>query len=79
MFYYKLVIQMKELYKKIDLFGEVLDKIKKEYVDEVDQSEMIDSAINGVLQYLILILPTWIQNFKKHWDDTKGRIWRSRY
>ena len=41
-----------KLYKKIDLFGEVLDKIKKEYVDEVDQSEMIDSAINGALQYL---------------------------
>ena len=28
-----------ELYKKIDLFGEVLDKIKNEYVDEVDQAE----------------------------------------
>ena len=41
-----------KLYKKIDLFSEVLDKIKKEYVDEVDQSEMIDSAINGALQYL---------------------------
>ena len=25
-----------ELYKKIDLFAEVLDKIKKEYVDKVD-------------------------------------------
>ena len=36
-----------ELYKKIDLFAEVLDKIKKEYVDKVDQSELIDDAING--------------------------------
>ncbi len=42
----------KELYKKIDLFGEVLEKIKKEYVDDVDQSEMINSAINGALQSL---------------------------
>ena len=41
-----------ELFKKIDLFGEVLEKIKKEYVDEIDQSEMIDSAINGALQSL---------------------------
>tara|TARA_B100001250_G_scaffold408039_1_gene429769 strand:+ start:446 stop:1582 length:1137 start_codon:yes stop_codon:yes gene_type:complete len=41
-----------ELYEKIDLFGEVLEKIKKDYVDEVDQSEMMDSAINGVLQSL---------------------------
>ena len=41
-----------EIYKKIDLFGEVLDKINKEYVDEVNQNEMMDSAINGVLQSL---------------------------
>ena len=29
-----------------------LENIKKDYVDEVDQAEMIDSAINGVLQSL---------------------------
>ena len=29
------------IYKKIDLFGEVLEKIKKEYVDEIDQSEVM--------------------------------------
>ena len=38
-----------DLYEKIDLFGEVLENIKKDYVDEVDQTEMMDSAINGVL------------------------------
>ena len=41
-----------DLYEKIDLFGEVLENIKKDYVDEVDQAEMIDMAINGVLQSL---------------------------
>ncbi len=41
-----------ELYEKIDLFGEVLEKIKEEYVDEIDQSDVMDSAINGVLQSL---------------------------
>ena len=41
-----------EIYKKIDLFGEVLDKINKEYVDEINQSESMDSAINGLLQSL---------------------------
>ena len=40
------------IYKKIDLFSEVLEKIKDEYVEEVDQSEVMDSAINGVLQSL---------------------------
>ena len=42
----------KILYEKIDLFGEVLEKINKEYVDEINQSESMDSAINGLLQSL---------------------------
>ncbi len=41
-----------DIYKKIDLFGEVLEKINKEYVDEFNQSESMDSAINGLLQSL---------------------------
>ena len=41
-----------EIYKKIDLFGEVLEKINKEYVDETNQSEGMDAAINGLLQSL---------------------------
>ena len=40
------------IYEKIDLFGEVLDKINKEYVDEINQSDAMDAAINGVLQSL---------------------------
>ena len=40
------------VYQKIDLFGEVLEKINKEYVDEINQSESMDSAINGLLQSL---------------------------
>ena len=40
------------IYKKIDLFGEVLEKINEEYVDEVDQSKSMDAAINGLLQSL---------------------------
>ena len=41
-----------DIYKKIDLFSEVLDKINKEYVEDVNQSEAMDAAINGVLQSL---------------------------
>ena len=41
-----------KLYEKIDLFSEVLETIENEYVDEVDQSEVMDSAINGVLRSL---------------------------
>ena len=41
-----------DIYKKIDVFSEVLDKINKEFVDEVNQSDAMDAAINGVLQSL---------------------------
>ena len=41
-----------DIYKKIDLFGEVLEKINEEYVDEINQSDSMDSAINGLLQSL---------------------------
>jgi len=41
-----------KLYEKIDLFSEVLEKIQDEYVEEIDQAEAMDSAINGLLQSL---------------------------
>ena len=41
-----------DIYKKIDIFSEVLDKINKEFVDDVNQSKAMDAAINGVLQSL---------------------------
>jgi len=42
----------KNIYEKIDLFSEVLSKIDEEYVEEINQSEVMDAAINGVLQSL---------------------------
>ena len=30
-----------ELYEKIDLFGEVLEKIEQDYVDDINQSEIM--------------------------------------
>ena len=64
-----------KLYKKIDLFGEVLEKIKKEYVEDVDQSEMLDSAINGALQsldpYSAYMNP---ELFKSMETDTRGEF-----
>jgi carboxyl-terminal processing protease len=63
------------LYEKIDLFGEVLENIKKDYVDDVDQAEMIDSAINGVLQsldpYSAYMSP---ELFKEMQTDTSGQF-----
>ena len=51
-FNYNLSYAENEIYKKIDVFGEVLEKISKEYVDEINPSESMDSAINGLLQSL---------------------------
>ena len=63
------------VFEKIDLFGEVLEKIKKDYVDEVDESDMMDSAINGVLQsldpYSAYMSP---ETFKDMQTDTKGEF-----
>jgi carboxyl-terminal processing protease len=64
-----------ELYEKIDLFSEVLETIKKKYVDEVDQAEVMDSAINGVLQsldpYSAYMSP---KSFKGMQTETKGEF-----
>ncbi|MDC0412713.1 S41 family peptidase [Pelagibacteraceae bacterium] len=43
---------MHPLYEKLDLFSDILEKINKEYVTDVDQSKVIDAAINGMLQSL---------------------------
>ena len=52
LYFGKVSAQEESVYDKIDLFGEVLDKINKEYVEEIDQSDTMDAAINGVLQSL---------------------------
>tara|TARA_Y200000002_G_scaffold369881_1_gene364596 strand:+ start:2577 stop:3713 length:1137 start_codon:yes stop_codon:yes gene_type:complete len=69
------VFSKNELYEKIDLFGEVLENIKKEYVDEIDQAEIMDSAINGVLQsldpYSAYMSPDL---FKEMQTDTRGEF-----
>jgi carboxyl-terminal processing protease len=63
------------LYEKIDLFSEVLEKIKQEYVNEVDQAEIMDSAINGLLQsldpYSAYMSP---KSFEGMQTDTRGEF-----
>ncbi len=64
-----------DVYKKIDLFGEVLEKINKEYVDEINQSESMDAAINGLLQsldpYSTYMTP---KTFNEMQTDTSGEF-----
>ena len=75
-FYFgKVSAQEETVYDKIDLFGEVLDKINKEYVEEVDQSDTMDAAINGVLQsldpYSSYMSP---KNLEEMQTETKGEF-----
>ena len=69
------VLSKNNLYEKIDIFGEVIENIQKDYVDEVDQAEMMDAAINGVLQsldpYSAYMSP---ELFKEMQTDTRGEF-----
>jgi len=64
-----------DIYKKIDLFSEVLDKINKEYVEDINQGEVMDAAINGVLQsldpYSAYMSPESFQNMQ---TETSGEF-----
>ena len=62
-----------DVYQKIDLFSEVLEKVKQDYVEEIEQSEVMDAAINGVLQsldpYSSYMSPEMYKNME---TDTRG-------
>ena len=64
-----------DIYSKIDLFSEVLDKINKEYVEDINQSDAMDAAINGVLQsldpYSAYMSP---ETFKEMETETSGKF-----
>ena len=67
--------EVNEIFEKIDLFSEVLEKIEDEYVDDVNQSEVMDAAINGVLQsldpYSAYMSP---EIFEEMQSETKGEF-----
>ena len=41
-----------DVYEQLDLFGDIFDRIRSEYVEEVDARELIEAAINGMLTSL---------------------------
>jgi len=75
LFFEKSFSDNSDIYKKIDLFSDVLEKINKEYVDEVDQSKSMDAAINGLLQsldpYSAYMTP---ESFKGMQTETSGEF-----
>ena len=65
----------KTIYMKKLIFWRSFENIKKEYVDDVDQAEVMDSAINGILQsldpYSAYMSP---ELFKEMQTDTRGEF-----
>ena len=41
-----------DIYKQLNLFGEVYERVRSEYVEKVTDKELIEAAINGMLQSL---------------------------
>ncbi|HFB2048804.1 MAG: S41 family peptidase [Hyphomicrobiaceae bacterium] len=41
-----------EIYKQLDIFGDVLERVRKDYVEKPEDSELIEAAINGMLAAL---------------------------
>ncbi len=40
------------VYEQLDLFGDIFERIRAQYVEQVDEKELIEAAINGMLQSL---------------------------
>ncbi|MEM9784693.1 MAG: peptidase S41, partial [Pseudomonadota bacterium] len=36
-------------YENLDLFGDIFERVRSTYVEEVDEQQLIESAINGML------------------------------
>jgi carboxyl-terminal processing protease len=41
-----------EIYRQLDLFGEVLERVRSDYVEKPDDAKLIEAAINGMLTAL---------------------------
>ncbi len=64
-----------EIYKQLDLFGDVLERVRTDYVEKPDDSLLIDAAINGMLSALdphsAYLNP---KNFRDMQVQTKGEF-----
>ncbi len=40
------------VYEQLDLFGDIFERIRAQYVEDVDEAELIEAAINGMLTSL---------------------------
>ena len=65
----------KTTYEYLDLFGEIFDRVRSNYVEKVDEKKLIESAIDGMLASLdphSAYLPP--RNFQDMREQTKGEF-----
>jgi len=63
------------VYEQLDLFGDIFERIRTQYVEEVDDAELIEAAINGMLTSLdphSSYLPP--ENFEDMQVQTRGQF-----
>ena len=68
-----------EIYRDLDVFGEVLQHVREDYVEKPDDAKLIESAINGMLMALdphSSYLNS--KEFRRHAGADAGRVRRPR-
>ena len=74
-FYRDLSAKSEEAYEELKVFSDVIELIEREYVDEVDTKELIQKAIQGMVQSLdphSSLLP--LEAYEDLQIDTKGKF-----
>jgi carboxyl-terminal processing protease len=74
-FYRDLSAKSEEAYEELKVFSDVIEIIEREYVDEVDTKELIQKAIQGMVQSLdphSSLLP--LEAYEDLQIDTKGKF-----
>ena len=64
-----------DTYRQLGLFGDIFQRVRESYVDEIDDSDLIEAAITGMLTSLdphSTFLNT--ENFSEMQEQTKGRF-----
>ena len=67
--------QNEEIYRQLELFGDIFQRVRESYVDEVDEKALVEAAINGMLTSLdphSSFLDT--ENFSDMQVQTKGKF-----
>ena len=65
--------QNTELYKQLDLFGDVLERVRSDYVEKPDDTQLIEAAINGMLSSL-----DPHSSYLDARDFKSGKVWSER-